>query len=202
MPRPKSELTKFILSLPTNLSAAEVMEKAKAAGMQTTESNVHRVRRASQGPEAAKAPAAKKAAPAKEKPAAAPKAAAAAAPADAGGINKAAFVRSLPATMRAKEVAEKAKDAGISISEKYVYTIRSNVKSAKGAPVAAKKKAGRPAGSKTAARPAAEPAAAPAAAPASGGEIQFRTYALEIGVGRARKILDDMERKLHALIRG
>jgi hypothetical protein len=45
MARPISETTKFILSLPKTLTAKEVLAKAKAGGLETSESNVHRVRR-------------------------------------------------------------------------------------------------------------------------------------------------------------
>jgi len=45
MARPISETTTFILSLPTTLPAKEVLAKAKARGIKTSENNVHRVRR-------------------------------------------------------------------------------------------------------------------------------------------------------------
>jgi|HubBroStandDraft_6_1064221.scaffolds.fasta_scaffold1772858_1 hypothetical protein len=45
MARPISKTTKFILALPKTLSAKEVLAKAKAGGLETSESNVHRVRR-------------------------------------------------------------------------------------------------------------------------------------------------------------
>jgi hypothetical protein len=45
MARPRSSLSKFILSLPTSLTAKEVLAQLKAKGMKTTESNVYRVRR-------------------------------------------------------------------------------------------------------------------------------------------------------------
>lgn len=50
------------------------------------------------------------------------------------GQNKSAFVRSLPADMSAKEAVAKAKDAGLSISESYVHTIRSAAKRKEGKP--------------------------------------------------------------------
>jgi hypothetical protein len=45
MARPISKTTKFILSLPKTLPAKEVLAKAKARGIETSENNVHRVRR-------------------------------------------------------------------------------------------------------------------------------------------------------------
>ena len=53
MGRPISKTTKFILALPRTLSAKEVLEKAKASGLKTSENNVHRVRRVHRGPKAA-----------------------------------------------------------------------------------------------------------------------------------------------------
>jgi hypothetical protein len=45
MARPRSALTKLILSLPPGLSAKEVITQVRAKGMRATESNVYRVRR-------------------------------------------------------------------------------------------------------------------------------------------------------------
>jgi hypothetical protein len=42
--------------------------------------------------------------------------------------SKAEFVRALPDTMPAKQVVEKAKDAGLKISTAYVYVIRSQAR--------------------------------------------------------------------------
>jgi hypothetical protein len=44
MPKPKSKLTQFIMSLPETMSAAEVIARAEAEGMTTSRSNVSRVR--------------------------------------------------------------------------------------------------------------------------------------------------------------
>jgi hypothetical protein len=45
MARPQSSTSKLILSMPTTMTAAEVVKAVKAKGMKTTESNVYRVRR-------------------------------------------------------------------------------------------------------------------------------------------------------------
>jgi hypothetical protein len=47
---------------------------------------------------------------------------------NASGINKSAFVRSLPATLSAAEVIEKGKTKGIKLSAAQVYTIRANAR--------------------------------------------------------------------------
>jgi hypothetical protein len=46
----------------------------------------------------------------------------------AGSINKSAFVRSLPSSMPAADVVKAAKAKGITLSDKYVHTIRYNAK--------------------------------------------------------------------------
>ncbi len=45
-----------------------------------------------------------------------------------GGLNKSAFVRSLPASLSAKDVIARAKAAGLSLTEHYVYNVRSQAK--------------------------------------------------------------------------
>ena len=47
-------------------------------------------------------------------------------------VNKTAFVKNLPQTMPAKDVVAKAKAAGITLTEMYVYSIRSKSKARKG----------------------------------------------------------------------
>jgi hypothetical protein len=59
--------------------------------------------------------------------------------------SKTAFVLSQPAGLSAKEVSAKAKAAGLTITEAYVYTIRSSAKNKAGMP---RRKPGRPKGSK------------------------------------------------------
>ena len=45
MARPQSSTSKLILSLPSTMTATEVVKAVKAKGVKTTESNVYRVRR-------------------------------------------------------------------------------------------------------------------------------------------------------------
>lgn len=61
--------------------------------------------------------------------------------------SKTAFVLGQPAGLSAKEVSAKAKAAGLTITEAYVYTIRSSAKNKAGLP---RRKPGRPKGSKNA----------------------------------------------------
>jgi hypothetical protein len=57
MARPISKTTQFILTLPKTLPAKEVLAKAKARGIETSENNVHRVRRLHAAAAPAKTPA-------------------------------------------------------------------------------------------------------------------------------------------------
>ena len=99
---------------------------------------------------------------------------------------KAAFVRAIPDSVPAKEVVAKAKAAGITISEKHVYVIRSG----------ARKKAGK--GS----TPKVRRAVASDHAPASSDETSFRKLVLALGIPKSKAIVADIEKKLNELIYG
>ncbi|MFI5300879.1 MAG: hypothetical protein ACHREM_22585 [Polyangiales bacterium] len=162
--------TGFVLSIPRDVPAADVVAKAKAAGITLSLNGVHKIRsiaklsrkKKNAKKKAAKAPVASTAAPAKKTAAPAKKAAPAAkAPAKAapkrrrrGRSNpKKAFITAQPRTMPAMEVVAAAKKAGLSVSLDYVYKTRSKSgapKAAAAAPAAApaKRRGGRPKGSK------------------------------------------------------
>ena len=99
--------------------------------------------------------------------------------------NKSAFVRNLPPKMPAKEVVARAKKAGITLSEKYVYVIRSNSHKKRRRP-------GRPAGSTMSS----------SATPTSSAEREFRRLAIEIGVRRAEALLGETRKKVALIIAG
>ena len=187
MPRPQSDLTKYILSLPAALATKEVIAKAKEKGFVTTEKNVHRVR-------AAKRKSAGKPAAAANKPAAAsPKKAAAKPgrkPKGGKGGNKSAFVRGLAASMPAKEVVAAAKAAGISLNDKYVYNIRAAHR--------AKKKSGPKSAPAATARAVASPIVRRAAAK-GGAEHTFVSAALDMGLTRASELLALLRDKVRSL---
>jgi hypothetical protein len=82
--------------------------------------------------------------------------------------SKAAFVRSLPRSLSAKEVVAKAKAAGVKLSPAYVYVLRSKAGSAG----TTKAKGGRK-----------------ARATNGNTEEQFVTLALDVGLGRASELL-------------
>jgi hypothetical protein len=66
MARPISKTTQFILTLPKTLPAKEVLARAKARGIETSENNVHRVRRLHAASAPAKTPSSGSASGAKE----------------------------------------------------------------------------------------------------------------------------------------
>lgn len=100
-------------------------------------------------------------------------------------VSKSEFVRSLPESIPAKEVVERAKKAGLEMSDKYVYVVRSN----------ARKKDGRRRRRKAAVVVAAAPAATPT-------EKEFRRLTLELGVKKAETILTDTKKRLADIISG
>jgi hypothetical protein len=139
-----------------------------------------------------------------------------------GEETKAGFVRSVPASVSAKEVVELAKERGFEISEGYVYAIRSKVKDkaagvskhgrkleAAPAPQASvakvgPKKRGRPAGRATAVEPSpAKRGGRPAkgAAGVKDAEGQFAKLVLQIGLMRAEQMLGQLRGKLAEMLR-
>jgi hypothetical protein len=172
MARPISKTTKFILALPRDLPAKEVLAKAKASGFKTSESNVHRVRRlhgsASKAPAAAAAAVARNAAPSGK------------------GQKKSEFVRSFSVQTPAKDIVAKAKASGVHLDLQYVYKIRSRAKPANhgvalvapgiSAPRVARNGAGTV-------------------------EALLRALGAEIGLGRAVEILQDERARVSSLTR-
>jgi hypothetical protein len=96
-----------------------------------------------------------------------------------GSTTKRAFVLSLPADMPAKEVVERAAQAGIKLKDTYIYVVRSNSRLRKGS--AAKAPASRSAGST---------------------ESEFRRLAIELGLSRSKDLLRDTEQKIADLVAG
>jgi hypothetical protein len=93
-------------------------------------------------------------------------------------INKTAYIMKFP-KLSANELVAKAKKDGIEIGEKYVYNIRSKAKGNGGA----KRKPGRPPGKVNGSR---------RVSGASSQEEQFANIALDIGLGKAEKLLSDI----------
>jgi hypothetical protein len=103
-----------------------------------------------------------------------------------GGPNKSAFIRDQPATMTAKEVVAAAAQAGIVLTEGFVYNVRSN----------AKTKSGR----RAAAQPGRKSGAGKAVARSE--EQTFRQLVVGLGITRAKALVAEVEQKLAAVIAG
>jgi hypothetical protein len=99
--------------------------------------------------------------------------------------NKSAFVRSLPGDMSAKDVVSKAKAQGITLTENYVYTIRSAAKT-KAKKGGTGRGPGRPKGSR-------------AGGSSSGSEQGFIEHALDIGLGNAEKLLAKLRARIRSV---
>lgn len=102
----------FVRSLSFDMPSADVIAKARAKGMLLTRNDVHAIRAIARRKRSASA-----------RPVAASRGRA-----SGSGINKSAFVRSLPASLSAAEVIEKGKAKGIKLSAAQVYTIRANAR--------------------------------------------------------------------------
>jgi hypothetical protein len=183
----------FIREQPPTTSAAEVVEKGKAAGFTFDASLVGKVRRrtlsnASHGRTrrtAARSPSTAPS-PRSRKPV----------------TSKAEFVRTLPSSTPAKEVVAKARAAGISITENHVYSVRSVDKRAK-KKSSAKSHAPKPAVT-AAAVTAASVVNGSASAPkvSAKAESLLKAVAAEIGLGNAIAILQSERARVRGLIGG
>jgi hypothetical protein len=107
---------------------------------------------------------------------------------DTKAMTKSDFVRSQPADMPAKEVVAKAKVAGLSISDNYVYTLRYE----------AKKKAGKTPGASKGSKKTASVKSTKVSS--NGVEDLLRAAASEIGLSRAIMILQEQQTVLRAAL--
>ncbi len=166
----------FIRAQSANLSAAEVVAKAKGAGLKFSRQLVSAVRARAKAK--GKAPAAKKAVAAKS-----------AAPATAT-TSKAGFVRA-HASLSPKEIIAKAKAQGIKLGVSYVYNVRGADK------MAAKKK-------RAATRsPAVATSAAPQDHAASSNvESLLKAVGAELGLAHAIALLHEERARVRAAIGG
>lgn len=110
--------------------------------------------------------------------------------------SKTAFVLSQPAGLSAKEVSAKAKAAGLTITEAYVYTIRSSAKSKAGMP---KRKPGRPKGSKNAPKGGAAASVSSAVGSLKKAEAQLLEWILEHGTPAVQQMVSNVTAKLRKI---
>ena len=175
----KTQITKsaFIRQQPSTMSAAEVVAKAKATGMTIRPGLIYEVRRAAKVRKgAAKKPITKNGTTSKS----------------ATKQSKAAFVRSLPASTPAKDVAKLAKTAGIRLDVRYVYNVRGAAKM--------KAKKNRAAAKVTTSTPTSLNGDAPSVN--TNAEALLKAVAAEIGLGNAIEILSGERARVAAVIGG
>ena len=156
-----------------DLSAAEIVAKAKAAGHTFTSDLVYKVKRRTKVKERANKA---KAAPLKPAPTTRP-----------APTSKSSFIRSLPASASPKEVVAAAAKRGWKIKGRYVYEVRAATKHKRRKPVAL--------------RVGPHPQATPSSA-GSASETTFRTLVLDLGLVRSKALLGEVEKKLGDLIAG
>lgn len=109
--KPYGNKTKFVLGLPRDLSAKQVVDEAKKNGITITEAHVYKIRSTAKT---------------KGKVTRATKGRGAAKSAASNGLSKREFVLSFSGETPASEILRKAKEAGIGLSKAYLYTIRSS----------------------------------------------------------------------------
>jgi hypothetical protein len=175
-----SSKSDFIRSQPADLSAAEVVAKAKGAGLKFSRQLVSAVRARAKAK--GKAPASKKA------PAA--KSAAPAATTAGKTTSKAAFVRA-HASLSPKEIIAKAKAQGIKLGVSYVYNVRGADK------MAAKKKRGGKLSAAVATSPALQ-----GHGPSSSVEALLKAVGAELGLAVAIALLHEERARVRAAIGG
>jgi hypothetical protein len=154
----------YVRALPASMSAKDIVTKAKKDGIMLSVSQIYTIRtnakKKSKGPggqSSGRAPSAPRSG------------------------TKSAFVRSLPRSLSAKEVVDRAKARGMQLSVAQVYNIRSTAslkqKATRGRPGASAVTAGR----------------APAPSSVGDSEARFRRLIIEIGLQRAKALLADVQ---------
>jgi hypothetical protein len=168
----------FIRAQPASMPAADVVKKAKASGLKIRAGLVYEVRRVARAKRRASA-----------KLTAAASASSAVTSTTKPAQSKAAFVRSLPKSMSAKEVVAEARKNGIKIADTYVYWARRTGKGL--AKTTARRSTVRQA-----------PAIKRPITTSSKVEELLKAVAAEIGLGRAIEILAGERARVRAVMRG
>jgi hypothetical protein len=166
--------TKFVLGLPRDMSAKQVVDEAKKQGITITEAHVYKIRSTAKakGPKGAGA-----------KGAASKGSSKASA---SGSLSKRDFVLSFGPDTKASEILRKAKEAGIGLSKAYLYTIRS-------AGGASQKRGRRAAGAPV------KSGAARARGGFASHEAAFIESAIDMGLSKAADLLDRLRARLKDL---
>lgn len=194
----KQSKTSFVLSLPSEMPAKDVVAKAKEAGISLTEKAVYKTRylARNKAPRAAKKAPVKAAVKAPSKPAEAPKKAGKRGPGDGSGS---AFIRQQALSLKAGEVVAAAAKKGITITAGLVYSVRASMK--KSGAKATKAPSTTPSGKRRGRPPAAAKAASQVVAVGGGDkEKQLISLALDLGLGRSVELIEGIRAKIGSLI--
>lgn len=176
--KPYGNKTKFVLGLPRDLSAKEVVEEAKKQGITITEAHVYKIRSTAKAK--GKGPGRAEKSAGRGRSAAKPGRTSANA-----NQSKRDFVLSFGPETAASEILRKAKEAGIGLSKAYLYTIRSSG----GASVRRGRGPGAPAA-------AASKVATRRVRGASSLESQFVDAAIDLGLARATELLERLRSRV------
>jgi hypothetical protein len=176
--KPYGNKTNFVMSLPREMPAKQVVDRAKQQGMVISEAHVYKIRSTN-----------KEKAPGKpSSPRSSGKATKAPTPRaperSSGASEKRDFVLSFSPSTPASEILRKAKESGLGLSKAYLYTIRASAGT-------------KPTGRAAKAQPM--PRAPQGRARANGGgslESQFVEAAIDLGLARAAELLDRVRSRL------
>jgi hypothetical protein len=174
--KPYGNKTSFVMNLPRDLPAKQVVVEAKKAGLVISEAHVYKIR--STNKDKTKGPS--KGAGRGPKPPVSNGSSA-----RGGASEKRDFVLSFSPSTPASEILRKAKESGIGLSKAYLYTIRAS---------AGSKPVGR--GASKAQAPAAKSGAKRGSAGGSSLESQFVNAALDLGLARAGELLERVRSRL------
>ncbi|MGA2447546.1 MAG: hypothetical protein ABTD50_02590 [Polyangiaceae bacterium] len=173
--------SEFIRQQPSDMSVAEVVEKARAEGLSIGAGLVYGVRRRARAKKGGRRAGANRAF-------AGPSTTAAAKANQA----KADFVRA-HSQLSATEIAAKANEEGVALETGYVYNVRTSDKRSR------KKSAATP---RSVAGPQAKSAAKPGTSASDDLETLLVAVAAEVGLGRAIAVLEGERARVRALIKG
>jgi hypothetical protein len=173
--------------LKTGLSPVAIVAAAKEGGITIPPAMVYKVRSRMVGKKSGAPTAA-----AKAKPGPKPK---------DGGMSASAFVRSMPTTMKAKEVSEAAKAKGLKVTSGLVYMVRSAEKKKTGGGTASAPKAKGKPGPKPKTQYQDWKPSVVIHGGGGGDETAFKKMALEIGFPRALRVIEELAKKAEAVQR-
>ena len=196
--RKLSDTTRFVLSMPRDTAALDVVKAAAAQKIELTAALVHKIRSRYKGPPPG--------AQVQLKLVPAPQRSEAAAPGGKRYPSASAFVREQPLNRPVNEVVAEGTKLGLNVKPLLVRVVRSKMRHAGDAkPAAAAKGAvrrGRPARAQIAGKRG-RPSAAKAAGSASGAaEAQLRSLVVQLGTARAKALVTELEQAIEALISG